>query len=75
MLEACERLHALVTLAIIVLSGFSSALMVGTVPPFRSVLSDPSLIKEKRALLCGLAVLMSDKAECTGDNENHELVI
>jgi len=44
MLDAKERQNSWVTLAVVILGALSSALMVGSVLPFLSVLSDPSAI-------------------------------
>lgn len=50
MLDINERQNAWITLAVIVLGALSSALMVGSVLPFLSVLSDPSRIDRVPAL-------------------------
>ena len=50
LLDAHERRNALITLAVVILSAFSSAVMVGSVLPFLSVLSDPGQIARVRAL-------------------------
>ena len=50
LLGASEKRNSLIVLAMIILSALSSAVMVGSVMPFLSVLADPSLIEAKPAL-------------------------
>jgi ABC-type multidrug transport system fused ATPase/permease subunit len=50
LLDAREKRHAWIVLAIVVLGALSSALMVGSVFPFLSVLSDPGRIETVAAL-------------------------
>ena len=50
LLDAHERRNAWITLAVVVLGALSSALMVGSVFPFLSVLSEPSQIERVPAL-------------------------
>ena len=50
LLDARERRNAWIVLGIIILGGLSSALMVGSVLPFLSVLSQPSSIETTPAL-------------------------
>lgn len=50
LLDARERRHALLVLALIILAGLSAALMVGSVVPFLTVLSDPTRIETSRTL-------------------------
>lgn len=49
-LDVRERRNAWVTLAVVIFSALSSALMVGSVLPFLSVLSDPGKIEQVPAL-------------------------
>ena len=49
-LDARERRNAWITLAVVILGALSSALMVGSILPFLSVLSDPGQIQEVSAL-------------------------
>jgi|SaaInlV_120m_DNA_3_1039746.scaffolds.fasta_scaffold05247_4 ATP-binding cassette, subfamily B, bacterial PglK len=50
LLSASEKRNSLIVLVVIILGALSSAVMVGSVIPFLSVLADPSLIEEKTAL-------------------------
>ncbi|WP_299792834.1 ABC transporter ATP-binding protein [uncultured Marivita sp.] len=50
LLDARERRNAWIVLAVVILGAFSSALMVGSVLPFLSVLSDPRRIDTVPAL-------------------------
>ncbi|MCD1636352.1 ABC transporter ATP-binding protein/permease [Martelella mediterranea] len=50
LLDARERRNAWITLAVVILGALSSALMVGSVLPFLSVLSDPGRIERVSAL-------------------------
>ena len=50
LLDARERRNAWITLAVVILGALSSALMVGSVLPFLSVLSDPGRIERVPAL-------------------------
>ena len=50
LLDAYEKRNSLIVLAVIILGALSSAVMVGSVIPFLSVLADPSLIETKFAL-------------------------
>ena len=50
LLETRERRNAWIVLAIIILGGLSSALMVGSVLPFLSVLAQPRNIETTPAL-------------------------
>lgn len=49
-LSSRERRNGWLTLVFVIVSAFSSALMVGSVLPFLSVLSDPSKIEKNEAL-------------------------
>ena len=51
LLDARERRNAWITLSVVIMSGISSAMMVGSVFPFLSVLSDPSRIEQEAALI------------------------
>lgn len=50
LLDANEKRRALLVLAVIVTSALTSALMVGSIMPFLTILSDPSRIREVEAL-------------------------
>ena len=50
LLDARERRNAWITLSVVVLGALSSALMIGSVLPFLSVLSDPGQIERTPAL-------------------------
>jgi len=50
LLDAREKRNAWITLAVVILGALSSALMVGSVLPFLSVLSDPGRIERVPAL-------------------------
>jgi len=50
LLDAHERRNAWITLAVVILGALSSALMVGSVLPFLTVLSDPGQIARVPAL-------------------------
>lgn len=50
LLDARERRNAWITLAVVILGAMSSALMVGSVLPFLSVLSNPDQIQQVPAL-------------------------
>lgn len=50
LLDAKERRNAFKVLAMMIVGAFASAAMVGSVYPFLAVLSDPSVIKDVRAL-------------------------
>ena len=50
LLDARERRNAWITLAVVILGAVSSALMVGSVLPFLSVLSNPDQIQQVSAL-------------------------
>jgi len=49
-LDRSERRNAVVVLGVMIVSAFATAGMVGSIFPFLSVLSDPSLIDSNRAL-------------------------
>lgn len=50
LLDARERRNAWIVLAVVIVGAFASALMVGSVMPFLSVLADPSKIHSNGAL-------------------------